>query len=1033
MHGNFGANSLITEKDLDEFIDHQNKIAAKELVLVGRGFLWTSSSDETKPWFKSPNKYIIQHPIRDLAQRLTALTHVRSLYLCRVGIENNGVAALGALTQLTFLNLEDNYIGKEGAALLAASLTNLTSLELGGNGVGDQGAAYLASLPNLEFLGLGGNGISDIGASSLGTLPKLKSLSLWGNRIGRKGILSLSELPKLSDLSLWGNQMDTDSVKSLAALTRLISLDIGYNSIDDDRVALIAEFKQLTSLVLRNNIISDAGVAFLTGLSQLQFLNLRRNKVSDLGIASLASLASLKSLNVEENQIDDPRPLSSLPDLEALCIVNGNPLTALPPETVARGDIHVLDILHNIRRLGGVNLYEAKVLILGEGGAGKTSLLRRLYQKELGLPQADESTKGIEIYHHSFTNSSGEPFRLNVWDFGGQQIYHATHQFFLTKRSLYILVDDTRNNGKTIHDEGFKYWLEAIEAFGNNSPVFIFQNEKANRSKLIDEAGIKGRFPNVIDVYRGNLDLPNAAEALEEAIRLKAQELPHVGDLIPAQWVDIRLDLEAIKPTRPYISLTDYLEVYARHLAKDRISALRLSEHFHDLGIFLHFQEDSLLARTVILRNDWATEAVFKILDDEPIKERRGYFNREDCRRVWSESTYADMHPELLALMEKFELCYKIADQEKDFWLLPQLLPPSRPEIFNKWAQPDDLVRTYQYHFLPKGMVSRLMVRMHRFVRDPDRSWGSGAYFEHGDAKLLASISSQSGRAIELRARGPGRNVLLEIIASDLEQLNHSFAGLRGKVSALVPCLCSRCRSVIDPFKFTVPMLLRAKARNVASVQCGQSFEYVDVFLLLDGLNMRIASQVVESEANDKASYQAAANATIKTSKQIDIRKIRIFLASSLKLKEDRDEFELYFRQENDRLCDKGIYLRFVHCGNFLDAMSETRLQDEYNKSIRMCDIFVSLFEAGAGKYTKEEFYEAHNAFKNSGRPLIFAFFKAAMISVSRAKPSDLQSLWAFKKELNALGHFQTEYENISDLKLKFRRQLDIVFANNEI
>ena len=78
---------------------------------------------------------------------------------------------------------------------------------------------------------------------------------------------------------------------------------------------------------------------------------------------------------------------------------------------------------------------------------------------------------------------------MNVWDFGGQQIYHATHQFFLTRSSLYVLLDDTRKDHKSANDEGFKYWLEAIELLSDRSPVLIFQNEKGGRSKIIDEAG----------------------------------------------------------------------------------------------------------------------------------------------------------------------------------------------------------------------------------------------------------------------------------------------------------------------------------------------------------------------------------------------------------------------------------------------------------------------------------------------------------------------------------------------------------------
>jgi internalin A len=36
--------------------------------------------------------------------------------------------------------------------------------------------------------------------------------------------------------------------------------------------------------------------------------------------------------------------------------------------------------------------------------------------------------------------NSQDQAHLNVWDFGGQEIMHATHQFFLTRRSLYLLV-----------------------------------------------------------------------------------------------------------------------------------------------------------------------------------------------------------------------------------------------------------------------------------------------------------------------------------------------------------------------------------------------------------------------------------------------------------------------------------------------------------------------------------------------------------------------------------------------------------------
>ncbi len=152
---------------------------------------------------------------------------------------------------------------------------------------------------------------------------------------------------------------------------------------------------------------------------------------------------------------------------------------------------------------------------------------------------------------------------------------------------------------------------------------------------------------------------------------------------------------------------------------------------------------------------------------------------------------------------------------------------------------------------------------------------------------------------------------------------------------------------------------------------------------------------------------------------------IRIFLASSAELRDDRDAFDLYFRQQNDQLRKRGFYLEIVRWENFLDAMSETRLQDEYNKAIRNCDVFVSLFFTKTGKYTEEEFDVAHRQFKSTGKPLIYTFFKNADIKTGSARKEDLNSLWAFQEKLDKLGHFHTGYDNIEDLKLKFGDQLD--------
>jgi len=88
-------------------------------------------------------------------------------------------------------------------------------------------------------------------------------------------------------------------------------------------------------------------------------------------------------------------------------------------------------------------------------------------------------------------------------------------------------------------------------------------------------------------------------------------------------------------------------------------------------------------------------------------------------------------------------------------------------------------------------------------------------------------------------------------------------------------------------------------------------------------------------------------------------RIIRLFLASSSELKEDRKEFELYINRKNKELIEKNIFIRLEIWEDFLDCMSQSRLQDEYNRVIKECDVFVMLFFTKVGKYTLEEFDES--------------------------------------------------------------------------
>ena len=99
---------------------------------------------------------------------------------------------------------------------------------------------------------------------------------------------------------------------------------------------------------------------------------------------------------------------------------------------------------------------------------------------------------------------------------------------------------------------------------------------------------------------------------------------------------------------------------------------------------------------------------------------------------------------------------------------------------------------------------------------------------------------------------------------------------------------------------------------------------------------------------------------------------IKLFLASSSELEEDRKEFELFINRKNKELIKKNIFIRLEILEDFLDSMSQTRLQDEYNKVIKKCDIFIMLFFTKVGKYTLKEFETAFKQFKKTNKPLIY-------------------------------------------------------------
>ncbi len=701
----------------------------------------------------------------------------------------------------------------------------------------------------------------------------------------------------------------------------------------------------------------------------------------------------------------------------------GNPIEEPPLEVVKQGNQAILNYYSQIATQGKDYLYEAKMLIVGEGGAGKTTLAHKIQDNNCPLPKIDDRTKGITINNYPFSvkaknENETRTFQLNVWDFGGQEIYHATHRFFLSKRSLYVLVADNRKD-----DTDFNYWLNIIELFAGNSPIMIVLNEKDDLQRKINTSELRRKYPESLrEILSVNFKTYEETDNNKREQRLKlirqmishiehnADHLPHIGEPVPALWVNIRQVVE--NDARNYISLQDFDEICHDQELTDDQDIETLLGYFHDLGIILHFVDNPLLRDRVILNPAWATNAVYRIFDNDLIKAKQGRFTRTDCSALWSGAQYKYMHDVLIALMKNFRLIYEIDNTGN--LIAPQMLPQNTPNY--NWDDSNNSLMQFRYDlFMPKGILWQFIVTMYRYIKNHDWVWRNGVILER-DGTSAEVRENISDRRIYLRFSGTSIAEFRPIIADQIDHISQSYHNL--KYDKMIPCPCSECNTSSEPnfFNFLKVKQLREKARKnpkiPSTIQCIESGENIPLKLLLEGFER---PRIPEELLDDNQEIKPEPNKPMKT--------IKIFLASSSELKDDRDDFEMFIRRKNDNSMENGVYFNVIRWENFIDAMARDGLQNEYNKAVEGCDIFISLFHTKVGKYTEEEFLKALETFQAQGKPLIYTYFKDEAVNMSKINDNIL-SLINFKKKISDLKHYPTNFDNINDLKNKFDQQL---------
>ena len=635
------------------------------------------------------------------------------------------------------------------------NLTQLESLDLSSNQISH--IWFLEKLIKLKSLDLNSNQISDI--RFLEKLTQLESLILSNNQIS--DLLSLEKLPLLRSLSLRNNQISTPDWWLLGKLPQLELLNLSGNGISNGQ--FLKDLHQLESLDLSDNQISD--VRFLEDLHRLQSLDLRHNQINEIPLSVLECLSL--EWNVESN-------FGFLGKIS----LKGNPLQNPPLEVLKQGQEFAILYLTDRKKRP---LNECKVIIVGRGAVGKTSLQKRLFGKEPF--NADEAeTHGIRkcCWQEGVYSVEGQVIKVNFWDFGGQHIQQALHQFFYSKNTLYILVLDGRK------DENPEDFLELVRAYGHDSPVLVVYNHHIdlknpqqpayNLSPELNST-LRRKYPNIRQVFGVCCGIENDAgvSALRQYLQKTIPLLDHVREPYPVSWLDIKDQL--LNEVRDnYILYQDYQKICETKKVNEGDIQKGLVGMLDDVGTITFFDRP-FSGRYYVLNPDWLTAGAYEIILSPTTRDKRGRINAQDVGAILTQVdtfqyTAAD-HGFLLDLMNEFDLCHEYSRHE---WLIPSALEGKpKTDLVAFTAQTHRLYSLFYPVSLPRSVIHRFIARNVKYAYNEDY-WRNGIVVKHPDSATLMYVEADDkDREIRLYIQGNRIRDCWEYFRKDFREFSGQF------------------------------------------------------------------------------------------------------------------------------------------------------------------------------------------------------------------------------------------------------------------
>lgn len=651
----------------------------------------------------------------------------------------------------------------------------------------------------------------------------------------------------------------TELPESLGQLTQLKRLDIDKNKLTS-LPELLGDLKQLQTLYVFNNQLT-ALPETIGRLSHLRLLDVTGNQLTSLP-DSIGDLSNLHTLKLGDGTGSNPlttlpRSLGQLPNLSGLRL-DRLPLSEPPPSVVEQGTKAILAYLREMDQ-GTTTKWESKLLIVGEAGVGKSELVNSLLNDKF---ETKTPTEGVEIRRLPLPHPTedGVIMTLNLWDFGGQTIQHATHQFFYSERSLFVLAFNARENYEQakLHD-----WLELIQARAYvpadktvdgeewRPPVWLVATHRDLWPPDIPLDTLRQQFPRIR--LLGLLEMSNKTREgvteMKETLQKTAAELPLMGKPWPGDWqkaedaIARRVDDEQCRMT-----IQELWDLMLEH-GVDNDSRIVLAKALDHMGRIRVFLDDDGLQDLVVLDPQWLTNRVARVLRNEVevAGERQqvcehAILKPEQWQTFWPEVDEATRGL-FVRLMKKFDLAYELEDR-KDHWLVVQLLPYQQPadaleERLNLWDSfvdaPEITVRYRLDQSIPPGIPSWFIAREYRF--SVNMHWRLGCLLADNpdQPKHLGLVQSYpEQRYVELTVRGPMPRDFFALLKDGIELTFNRYPGLQVRRMTPCPGLDGQgCEKECD-----IDVLERRLAKNPRKhlIECDVEVEDIDTRKLIYGL-----------------------------------------------------------------------------------------------------------------------------------------------------------------------------------------------------